>query len=141
DGGHGFCRRNSDPHRTVALPRYRHRAGPFGVPGHYSARPIHLPAWQSWRRSVMVADFLVYLGGTVLVLGAIFTLLATIGVLRLPDLYTRMHAASKAGAVGGGLILLAVALLSHDAAVSLRAVIGIAFLLLTTPISAHLLAK
>jgi multicomponent Na+:H+ antiporter subunit G len=89
----------------------------------------------------MFADFLVYLGGSVLVLGAIFTLLATIGVLRLPDLYTRMHAASKAGAVGGGLILLAVALLSHDAAVSLRAVIGITFLLLTTPISAHLLAK
>lgn len=89
----------------------------------------------------MLGDVLVYLGGSVLVLGAIFTLLATIGVLRLPDLYTRMHAASKAGAIGGGLILLAVALLSHDVAVSLRAVIGIVFLLLTTPISAHLLAK
>jgi multicomponent Na+:H+ antiporter subunit G len=88
-----------------------------------------------------LTDLLIYLGGTLLLLGSVFTLLAAVGVVRLPDLYTRMHAASKAGAVGGGLILLAVALLSQDAAVALRAVIGVIFLLLTTPISAHLLAK
>jgi multicomponent Na+:H+ antiporter subunit G len=82
-----------------------------------------------------------YVGGIVLVLGATFTLLAAVGVVRLPDLYTRMHAASKAGAVGGGLILVAVAVLSQDASVSMRAVIGVLFLLLTTPVSAHLLAR
>jgi len=82
-----------------------------------------------------------YLGGTLLVLGAAFTLLAAIGVVRLPDLYTRMHAASKAGAVGGGLILLAVAVLSQDAAVSVRAIIGVMFVLLTTPVAALLLAR
>ncbi|RYG56473.1 MAG: monovalent cation/H(+) antiporter subunit G, partial [Alphaproteobacteria bacterium] len=53
----------------------------------------------------------------------------------------RMHAASKAGAVGGGLVLLAVALVSMDAAVVLRAIIGVIFVLLTTPVSAHLLAR
>ena len=90
---------------------------------------------------MMLADIALCLGGVLLILGAIFTLLAAIGVIRLPDLYTRMHAASKAGAVGGGLILLAVALVSMDAAVALRAVIGVLFLLLTTPISAHLLAR
>lgn len=89
----------------------------------------------------MIADLAHYLGGAVLILGAIFTLLATIGVIRLPDLYTRMHAASKAGAVGGGLILVAVALISLDAAVAVRAVIGIIFLLLTTPVGAHLLVR
>lgn len=89
----------------------------------------------------MLNDIVLYAGGTLLLLGAIFTLLATIGVVRLPDLYTRMHAASKAGAVGGGLILLAVALLSQDAAVTSRAIIGVVFLLLTTPVSAHLLAR
>lgn len=89
----------------------------------------------------MIADFMIYLGSAVLLLGAVFTLLAAIGVLRLPDLYMRMHAASKAGAVGGGLILLAVALVCFDAAVALRAIIGVAFLLLTTPVSAHLLAR
>ena len=89
----------------------------------------------------MLVGLEMYIGGIVLLLGAGFTVLAAIGVVRLPDLYTRMHAASKAGAVGGGLILLAVAVLSQDAAVSMRAVIGVIFLLLTTPVSAHLLAR
>jgi len=89
----------------------------------------------------MIGDIALCLGGGLLILGAIFTLLAAVGVVRLPDLYTRMHAASKAGAVGGGLILLAVALVSMDAAVALRAVIGVIFVLLTTPVSAHLLAR
>ena len=86
----------------------------------------------------MLGGIELYLGGTLLVFGAAFTLLAAIGVVRLPDLYTRMHAASKAGAVGGGL---AVAVLSQDAAVSMRAIIGVMFVLLTTPVSAHLLAR
>ena len=89
----------------------------------------------------MIADFAIYLGCAMLLIGAAFTLLAAIGVLRLPDLYTRMHAASKAGAVGGGMILLAVALVSFDGSVALRAIIGAGFLLLTTPVSAHLLAR
>jgi monovalent cation/proton antiporter, MnhG/PhaG subunit len=88
-----------------------------------------------------MSEIVSYAGGSLLLLGAVFSVLAAVGVVRLPDLYTRMHAASKAGAVGGGLILLAVALLSQDAAVALRAVIGVAFLLLTTPLSAHLLAR
>lgn len=89
----------------------------------------------------MLVGIELYLGGALLLLGAVFTLLAAIGVVRLPDLYTRMHAASKAGAVGGGLVLLSIAVLSQDAAVSIRAVVGVVFLLLTTPVSAHLLAK
>jgi multicomponent Na+:H+ antiporter subunit G len=89
----------------------------------------------------MIAGLLIYAGCVVLILGAVFTLIAAIGVVRLPDLYTRMHAASKAGAVGGGLVLLAVAMVSFDGSVALRAIIGILFLLLTTPVGAHLLAK
>ena len=89
----------------------------------------------------MIGDIALCLGGGLLILGAIFTLLAAVGVVRLPDLYTRMHAASKAGAVGGGLILLAVALVSMDAAVVLRAIIGVIFVILTTPVAAHLLAR
>ncbi|UYN99669.1 MAG: monovalent cation/H(+) antiporter subunit G [Devosia sp.] len=89
----------------------------------------------------MLSDLTIYAGGVVLLIGALFTLLASIGVVRLPDLYTRMHAASKAGAVGGGLILIAVALHSQDTAVTVRAIMGVVFLLLTTPVSAHLLAR
>jgi len=89
----------------------------------------------------MIANLATYLGCIFLLVGAGFALLGAVGVLRLPDLYTRMHAASKAGAVGGGMILLAVALTSLDGAVALRAILGTGFLLLTTPVSAHLLAR
>lgn len=89
----------------------------------------------------MIADLAIYAGCALLLLGAVFSLIAAIGVLRLPDLYTRMHAASKAGAVGGGLVLIAVALLCFDVGVALRAIIGFVFLLLTTPVGAHLLAR
>jgi multicomponent Na+:H+ antiporter subunit G len=82
-----------------------------------------------------------YAAAVLILVGSVFTLLAAIGLLRLPDLFTRMHAASKAGPVGAGFILIAVALISFDVAVILRAVIGIFFLLLTTPVAAHLLAR
>lgn len=89
----------------------------------------------------MIADLAVYAGSLILVLGACFSLVAAIGVWRLPDLYTRMHAASKAGAVGGGLVLLAAALMCFDVGISLRAMVGIVFLLITTPVGAHMLAR
>lgn len=87
------------------------------------------------------ADIVSYAGGVILVLGALFGLTAAIGVVRLPDLLTRMHAASKAGAVGAGLILISVAMLGQDAGVAVRAILGIIFLLLTTPVASHLLAR
>lgn len=76
-----------------------------------------------------------------LVAGSVFSLLAAIGVLRFPDLYTRMHAASKAGTIGSGLLLFAAGLYSLEFGVFLRAVAGFAFFVLTAPLSAHLLAK
>lgn len=89
----------------------------------------------------MIVEALYYFAGIMLIVGAIFSFLAAFGIVRLPDLYTRMHAASKAGAVGSGLALLAIALVSFDGAVILRAVLGIVFFMLTAPISAHLLAR
>jgi multicomponent Na+:H+ antiporter subunit G len=73
--------------------------------------------------------------------GAFFALSAAIGVVRLPDLYSRMHAASKAGSVGSGLLLLAAGLYSGELAIFARAAAGVVFLLLTAPVAAHLLAK
>ena len=89
----------------------------------------------------MIEAALQYLAAVAVLLGAVFGLLAAIGIVRLTDLYTRLHAASKAGVVGTGLILIAVALISTDGAVILRAILGIIFLLLSTPIAAHLLAR
>jgi len=82
-----------------------------------------------------------YLAGAVILVGSLFALVAALGVLRLPDLYTRMHAASKAGTVGSSLMLLALAIVAGEIGVATRALAGIAFLLLTAPIAAHLLAR
>jgi multicomponent Na+:H+ antiporter subunit G len=86
-------------------------------------------------------DLTNYVSGAFLIVGAIFSLTATIGVLRFPDVYTRLHAAAKAGPVGAGFVLLAVAVAALDAATALRAIIGILFLILTAPVAAHLLAR
>lgn len=82
-----------------------------------------------------------YLTGALCLVGAFFVLVAAIGVLRLNDLYMRMHAASKAGTLGSGVLLIALAIYSGDSSVVLRALAGVVFFLLTAPISAHLLAR
>lgn len=73
--------------------------------------------------------------------GSFFAFVAAIGLWRFPDIYSRMHAASKAGTLGSGLLLLSMAVISVDTATVTRALAGIVFFLLTAPISAHLLAK
>lgn len=82
-----------------------------------------------------------YVAGILILIGAAFSLAAAVGIVRLPDLYTRMHAASKAGTVGSGAMLLALAIVASENATITRALAGIVFFLLTAPISAHLLAK
>ena len=89
----------------------------------------------------MIAELAAYLAGGIILVGAVFSLIAAIGILRLPDLYTRMHAASKAGTMGSGLTFVAIAVFSFDGPVILRALVGFVFLLLTAPVSAHLLAR
>ena len=79
--------------------------------------------------------------GIMLIIGASFSLIASIGIIRLKDVYMRMHAASKAGTLGSGVMLLALAVHAGDLAVVTRAIAGVVFFLLTAPISAHLLAK
>jgi len=81
------------------------------------------------------------LAALLIVIGAIFALIAAIGVYRLPDFYTRMHAASKAGTLGAGLMFLSIAITSADIGVATRAIAGIVFFLLTAPVAAHLLAR
>jgi multicomponent Na+:H+ antiporter subunit G len=73
--------------------------------------------------------------------GASFMILAAVGILRLPDLPTRMHASTKAGALGAMLIMGGVALHFGDSAVSARAVAFIVFILLTAPVAAHVIGR
>ena len=87
---------------------------------------------------VLVLEIVV---GVLLVVGALFCLVAAIGLIRLQDVYLRMHAASKAGTLGSGLMLIALAVYAWEVDVASRALAGIIFFLLTAPISAHLLAR
>jgi multicomponent Na+:H+ antiporter subunit G len=62
-------------------------------------------------------------------------------MLRLPDTLTRMHAATKAGTLGAGLILIAEAVHYHEVGITLRALATIVFLLMTAPVAAHLIGR
>lgn len=73
--------------------------------------------------------------------GALLMLLAAVGLIRLPDLPTRMHASTKAGSLGAAMIMLAVAVAIPDAGVLARAIAVIAFLLLTAPVAAHVIGR
>lgn len=76
-----------------------------------------------------------------IIIGAAFSLIGALGVLRFQDVYVRMHAASKAGTLGAGLLLLGVAVASAELGLITRSIAGVLFLILTTPVSAHLLAR
>lgn len=73
--------------------------------------------------------------------GATFMLIAAIGVLRLPDFYTRMHAITKAGTLGIGLMLIGIAFFFGDLSVTTRAIAVIAFVMFTAPVSAHMIGR
>jgi multicomponent Na+:H+ antiporter subunit G len=81
------------------------------------------------------------LASLLLVVGALAMLLAALGLVRLPDLYTRMQAATKAGALGGACAMVAVALHFGDLGVATRAAVVVAFVFFTAPVSAHLIAR
>lgn len=77
-----------------------------------------------------------------LLTGTFLTLVASIGLLRFPDVFCRMHAAGKAGTLGVSMVLLAVAVFFlPDAGTALRAGLAIFFQFLTTPAATHLLAR
>lgn len=76
-----------------------------------------------------------------LLLGAALMLLAAIGVVRLPDLPTRMHATTKSGVLGTTLIMLGVAMAFADITVSARVLAIISFVILTAPVAAHAIGR
>ena len=75
------------------------------------------------------------------VAGSLFTLLAAIGLLRMPDVFTRMQASTKASTLGLGCLLLGAALQLGEFASLIRVFSIGAFILLTTSVSAHVIAR
>jgi len=79
--------------------------------------------------------------GILLLTGAVFMFLAGIGILRMPDLYTRMSATTKAATLGVGCTLLAAAVYFSELGITSRALATIAFVLLTAPVAAHMIGR
>lgn len=79
------------------------------------------------------------LAAVAIVLGTTFSVLGTLGVVRMPDVYTRLHATGKIGVFGAVLLLLGVVLLLPKAAG--KAIVLIFFLLLAGPVTAHSLSS
>lgn len=78
---------------------------------------------------------------TLLLLGGFFCLVAGVGLLRFPDVLMRMHAGTKAGTLGVGLTLAALAVDAWSIESAARVVIAVAFLLLTAPVAAHMIGR
>ncbi|WP_018138678.1 MULTISPECIES: monovalent cation/H(+) antiporter subunit G [unclassified Thioalkalivibrio] len=76
-----------------------------------------------------------------LVSGAAFMVVAALGLVRMPDLPMRLHATTKAGVLGAGLMMVGVAVYFGDGGVTTRAVAVIGFLLLTAPVAAHAIGR
>ena len=82
-----------------------------------------------------------YFTAVLMIIGSLFCLIAALGVFRFPDTLIRMHAVTKAGSLGAGLMILAHAVFFQSPGIYLRAVFIIGLLLLTAPVAAHLIAR
>jgi len=76
-----------------------------------------------------------------LAIGTLFTLLAAIGILRMPDVFMRMQVATKAATLGVACVAMAAAVHFGDLATTARAVLIVLFLFLTAPVAAHTIGR
>ncbi len=84
-----------------------------------------------------------FLLAALILLGAGFTFVGSLGLVRFPDFYTRLHAPTKATTLGVGALLIASSVFFSvtGKGLSLHEVLVSLFLFITAPVSAHLLAK
>ncbi len=73
--------------------------------------------------------------------GLFFIVVGSIGVLRLPDVYTRLHAAGMTDTMGAGLVLVGLSFQEGLTLITVRLLMIWAFLLFTSPIATHALAR
>src|SRR5690554_156598 len=74
-------------------------------------------------------------------IGAIFILLASIGLVRMPDIYLRISVTTKAATLGVGLMLVSAGMFFNEASLISRVIAIICFLLLTAPVAAHMIGR
>ena len=81
------------------------------------------------------------LSGILVILGSLSIIVGLLGVYRMPDFYTRLHAASVIDTLGTILILFGLILYAGLSIVSIKLLLILIFILITTPTAAHALAK
>lgn len=82
-----------------------------------------------------------WIAAALLLAGSLLMLLSAIGLLRMPDLYNRLSAASKATSLGAILLLAGFAVVQPDVSVVGRAFATIVFVLVTVPVASHAIAR
>lgn len=78
---------------------------------------------------------------SLVLIGTFFMVVGALGVLRMPDLFTRMHASTKAGTLGLSLLIASVAADFRTTGVTVRCVAIVLFLWLTAPVVAHVIGR
>ena len=76
-----------------------------------------------------------------IIIGALFIFLSGLGLIRMPDLYTRMSATTKASTLGVGFIVLGTVFFFGDVGLISRGIIIIIFIMLTAPVAAHMIGR
>lgn len=74
-------------------------------------------------------------------IGVSFTVLAAVGILRMPDVYTRMQASTKSSTVGVSCLILATAIRLETLGALTQALLVVAFLFLTVPVASHMIGR
>lgn len=85
-----------------------------------------------------MTDILIMIFST---LGALFALIASIGIFKMPDFYSRLSVTVKAATIGIGFILIAVSMYFVDFAVTTKSLAIILFLIMTSPIAGFLVGR
>lgn len=81
------------------------------------------------------------IGLVIIAMGIMFDLLGCIGMVRLPDVYNRLQAGTKCVTLGVCLILIGTVVMADNAPTQLKAILCMAFILITSPTAAHALAR
>jgi len=88
-----------------------------------------------------VNDFLDVIAGAFLFAGCLLTLISAVGIARYPDVISRQHVATKPQVLSLIFNLLGTALLVREATMTWTMLLVVAFMLITAPISAHMLSR
>jgi multicomponent Na+:H+ antiporter subunit G len=87
------------------------------------------------------AEIFAWIGGGIVVVGGVFMVIGALGLVRMPDVFTRMHAASVADTFGAPLVLLGLVLFAGFSLVSVKLVLLVLFIALTSPAATHAVAR